>query len=84
MKHFTILLMLSCIVLPCIAADEQTWIEIDGTVYGARPDDRGLIGGGNGYSNVTTKGDYTVSDLDALLDALSKAQAGHIIFIPED
>ncbi len=84
MKHFTILLVLSCIVLPCIAADEHTWIEIDGAVYGAKPDDRGPIGGGNGHSNIITKGDYTVSDLDALLDALSKAKAGEIIFIPDD
>jgi len=84
MKHFTILLILSYIALPCTAADERTWIEIDGTVYGARPDDRGPIGGGNGYSNVTIRGDYTVSDLDALLDALSKAQAGHIISIPDE
>ncbi|MHC4565382.1 MAG: right-handed parallel beta-helix repeat-containing protein [Planctomycetota bacterium] len=84
MKHFTILLVLSCIALPCVAADDRTWLEIDGTIYGARPDDRGPIGGGDGYSNIITKGDYTVSDLDALLDALAKAKAGQIIFVPDE
>jgi hypothetical protein len=84
MKHFTILLILSCIALPCIAADDRTWLEIDGAVYGARPDDRGPIGGGYGYSNIITKGDYTVSDLDALLEALAKAKTGQVIFIPDE
>ena len=67
----------------CVAAaDEPTWVEIDNTVYGAKPDERGPIGGGNGYANITTKGDYTVKDLDALLGALSKAKAGQVVFIP--
>jgi hypothetical protein len=59
-------------------------VEVNNTVYGAKPDRRGPIGGGNGYANIATKGDYTVKDLDALLDALSKATAGQVVFIPDE
>jgi hypothetical protein len=69
---------------PCIAAAEPTWIEIDNVVYGAKADGRGPIGGGNGYVNIITAGDYTVRDLDALLDALSKAKSGQVVFIPAE
>ena len=65
-----------------VAAEQQTWVEIDNTVYGAKPDDLGPIGGGNGYARVVTQGDYTVRDLDGLLDALKKAQPGQVVFIP--
>ena len=82
MKSFSIMLSLFCIAWSCVAADETTWVEIDNTVYGAKPDERGPIGGGNGYASITTKGDYTVKDLDALLDALSKARAGQVVHIP--
>ena len=44
----SILCAFFCLVLPCFAADPPTWIETDGTVYGAKPDDRGPIGGGSG------------------------------------
>jgi len=80
--NLTILLALMCTVLPGVSGKEPTWVEIDGVVYGAKPDHRGPIGGGKGYSNIITKGDYTVNDLDALLDALSKAKTGQIVFIP--
>jgi hypothetical protein len=33
---------------------------------------------------VVTEGDYTVENLDALLEALSKAKAGQIVFIPAE
>jgi len=84
MKYFVIVPVLFCIVLPCIGADEPTWIEIDNIVYGAKPDDRGPIGGGNGYANIIAKGHYTVRDLDTLLDALSKAKAGQVVIIPAE
>ena len=71
-------------MLPCIAADEQTWVEIDKVVYGAKPDSRGPIGGGNGYADIITEGNFFVRDLDALLDALSKAKAGQVVFIPAE
>ena len=51
-------------------------------IYGAKADKLGPIGGGNGYARIATEGDYTVNDLDALLEALSKAESGQIVFIP--
>jgi hypothetical protein len=68
----------------CVAVDEPTWVEIDGVIYGAKADDRGHNPRGPGYVNVATKGDYTVRDLDALVDALFKAKAGQTVFIPGD
>ena len=64
------------------SATEQTWVELAGEIYGARSDSFGPIGGGNGYAKVITGGDYTVTTLDALLAALSKAKPGEIVFIP--
>lgn len=64
------------------AADGQTWCEVEGVKYGAVPDERGPIGGGEGYTATVTGGDYVVTDLDALLDALGKAQKGQVVFIP--
>ena len=77
-----VLAALFCLPLPCLAEDPPTWTEIDGTVYGAKPDGRGPIGGGEGYVNIVTEGDFTANDLDSLLDALSKAKAGQVVFIP--
>ena len=57
-------------------------MEIDNVIYGAAPDKLGPIGGGDGYANVITKGDFTVKDVDSLLGALSKAKAGQVVFIP--
>ncbi len=79
--HFVLLIVLF-VVPPFAAADEPTWVEIDGVVYGAKPDARGPLGGGAGYANIVTQGDFTVKDLDALVDALSKAKAGQVVFIP--
>ncbi|MBN2295088.1 MAG: right-handed parallel beta-helix repeat-containing protein [Pirellulales bacterium] len=78
----SMILIFACI-LPCLTlADEPTWLEIDGIVYGAKPDGQGPIGGGVGYKNMVTKGDYTVKDLDGLLSAVKKAKSGQVIFIP--
>jgi len=63
-------------------AAEPTWVEIDNSVYGARADERGPIGGGPGYANIVTEGDYTAENLDALLNALSKAKSGQVVFVP--
>lgn len=76
-----LLWLIAFVALPCLAA-EPTWIEIDSQVYGAKPDDRGPIGGGSGYVSVVTRGDHTAEDLDSLLDALSKAEPGQVVFIP--
>ncbi len=81
MKYVTIVPVLLCLALPCLAADEPTWVEVDNVVYGAKPGEIGPIGGAKGYANIVTKGDYVVNDLDALLDALSKAKAGQVVFI---
>jgi len=82
--YFPIVLALFCIAPLCLLAEEPTWVEIDKSVYGAKPDERGPIGGGDGYANVTTKGDYTAEDLDALLAALAKAKPGQVVFIPAE
>ncbi len=66
------------------AAEERTWLELGGKVYGAKPDARGPIGGGEGYAGVVTKGDFVVKDLDALLAALAKAKAGQVVFVPAE
>ncbi len=73
--------LIALCTLPCAAA-ESTWIEIEGQVYGAKPDERGPIGGGEGYVPVVTRGDVTVDDLDSLLQALSEAEPGQVVFIP--
>jgi len=62
----------------------QTWAEINGEVYGAKPDRVGPIGGGTGYRRIVTHGDVRVSTIDELREALGKAQAGQVIFIPGD
>jgi len=81
MKSYSLLVLL-CAACSHVLAGEATWVEIDGIVYGARADERGPIGGGAGYRNVVTKGDYTADNLDLLLEALSKATAGQTVFIP--
>ena len=75
-------LALLCASPVCGAAEEPTSVKIRGTTYGATADERGPIGGGQGYAGIVTKGDFVVKDLDALLDALTKARAGQTVFIP--
>ena len=65
-----------------VRAAEPTSVVVDGETYGAMPDDVGLIGGGRGYTRLVTKGDLVAEDLDQLLDVLSKAKAGQVVFIP--
>lgn len=65
-----------------LAAGDPSWVEIDRQVYGAKPDSQGAIGGADGYQNIITRGDYTVQGLDGLVEALAKAEAGQVIFIP--
>jgi hypothetical protein len=61
--------------------DEQTWVEIEGEVYGAKPDELGPIGGGEGYQRIVTDGDYRVTTVDELIEALKKAKAGEVVYI---
>jgi len=65
-------------------ADEPSAVEIDGVLYGARADERGPIGGGEGYAHVVTGGDYVVTDLDSLIEALAAAKEGQVVFVPGD
>ena len=41
------------------------------------------IGGGPGYRDIKTKGDFTVKTKDELLAAFKQAKAGQVIFIPD-
>jgi hypothetical protein len=68
----------------CVAEAEPTWVEVGGVVYGAKPDERGPIGGGAGYTQVVTRGDHVATDLDSLLQALAQATQGQVVFIPGD
>ncbi len=62
----------------------QTWVETNGQIYGAKPDERGPIGGGKGYKNILTTGNYIVSTVDELREALKKAKSGEIVYVEED
>jgi len=64
--------------------EKPTWKKIGNEIYGAKADKNGPIGGGKGYSKGITSGDYTVDSLESLIDALSKAKAGQVVFIPGD
>ena len=41
------------------------------------------IGGGEGYSDIRTSGDFTVTTKEELLAALKEAQPGQVIFVPD-
>ena len=80
--------VICCVFLICtdIFADndiksDNTWIEINGQIFGAKPDERGQIGGGYGCKKIITEGDYNVKDIDGLQDALKIVKAGEVIFI---
>lgn len=62
----------------------QTWMEVGGVQYGARPDERGPIGGGAGYRFIVTDGDQVVRSLDELLEKLKKARPGQVLFLPSN
>ncbi len=65
-----------------LTADKQTWKKIGSKIYGAKSDEQGPIGGGKGYKNIVTKGDFVAEDLEMLIDVLSKAKSGQVVFIP--
>lgn len=52
--------------------------------FGAAPDALGPIGGGKGYKNIITKGDYLVKTENELVDALGKAKPGQIVYVADD
>lgn len=53
----------------------------DGTVYGIK-DFSNPLGGGKGYTDIITEGDYTVTDTASLVNALKTAKSGETVFIP--
>lgn len=63
-------------------SQEAMFVEVDGEKYGAQADELGPIGGGGGYKRIIGKGDLTAKNLDQLIDALGKAKAGQVVFIP--
>lgn len=81
-SHLLVTGLLVIAVGCCAQEPDQSWVERDGAVYGAKPDERGPIGGGEGYTKIVTEGDFTVESLEALIDALAQAQPGQTVFIP--
>lgn len=69
-------------IFPPACAEDQTWVEVEGVIYGAKADERGPIGGGEGYAAVAASGDFTAKTLEQLIDALKQAQPGQVVFIP--
>lgn len=85
MQTMKLWMAVCCAVMALPQGDApRSWVEVDGRVCGARPDQQGPIGGGKGYKHVVTDGDRTVRTIDELLDALSRAKAGEVVFIPGD
>lgn len=81
MKLILNTILVYCLAAATIAETKQTWVEIDNQVYGAKPDERGPIGGGDGYQSTITKGDYTPHDLESLLENLAQAESGEVVFV---
>jgi hypothetical protein len=52
--------------------------------YGAEADDRGPIGGGAGYTQPFTRGDFEPRSLPELIKALKSAQTGQVVFLAGD
>ena len=73
------LIMIS--LLGCFCALPASAAESERETYGAQPDALGPIGGGAGYQRIVTRGDYTVSTIDELVGALSKAKAGQVVYL---
>ena len=59
----------------------QSWVEIGDRTYGAVPDELGPIGGGEGYARIVTGGDFHVSSLEQLQEALAVATAGQVVYL---
>jgi hypothetical protein len=83
MKKALIITTLFFFVLP-LSAQIPTSVKIGDTTFGAKADERGPIGGGSGYKNIVTTGNYIVNDLEGLIEALNKARQGETVFIPAE
>ncbi len=70
------LLTAACAGGVAVGADEET--------FGCEANPTGNpIGGGAGYSDIKTAGDFIVKTKEELLDTLKTAQAGQVIFVPD-
>lgn len=69
-------------VAVAVADDSPSWVDVDGVTFGAKPDERGPIGGGAGYKHIITKGDFTAKTPEQIAAALKKAKPGQVVFIP--
>lgn len=67
-----------------IAQAESSSVIIDGVAFGATADERGPIGGGVGYTAIVREGDHVATDAESLLQALTNAKAGEVVFLPGD
>ncbi len=64
--------------------EAPSFVTLNGVVYGAKADERGPIGGGQGYVNTVSSGDIIAATLEELIEALAGAEAGQTVFIPAD
>ncbi len=60
---------------------DQFTIERDGKIYGITPDGSPL-GGGAGYGEIVTSGDFTAETAEELQEVLWEASPGQTVFIP--
>jgi hypothetical protein len=82
---FRIIAFLAPLLLAAAAgAEDATSLKLDGETYGAEADQLGPIGGASGYSRIVTNGDLVATSLDELLEALSKAKTGQVVFMPAE
>ena len=62
---------------------DRLCVEVDGNKYGAYVEEgQSPIGGGLGYSEIFTTGDYIVTNAEELYQATRYAEPGEVIFIP--
>ena len=87
MFKFCLTVLLSLLVLavmPSVQVSPAQAAETSIAKYGAGANTTGNpIGGGTGYSNIITSGDYAVETKAELLAALSAAKSGQVIYIKE-
>ena len=81
MKLVSYFVMVLTLVMVCSPSGLAQGAE---ETYGCEANPTGNpIGGGEGYSPIFTKGDFTVSTKEELLEALKKAKAGQVVFVPD-
>ena len=66
---------------PAAKPAEDSWVEINSKIYGAKPDPTGPIGGGGNYRKVITAGDLEAGNVDELIEALKVVRRGQTIYL---